>query len=68
MPLGILVLLIVMALLARNLPLALRPFLRPPEERRYTAAIVPMTTVVLALVFLVVAMKNLNAPLISCAK
>lgn len=68
MPVGILVLLIVMALVARNLPLALRPFFRPPAERRYTAAILPMTTVVLALIFLVVAVKNLNAPLITCAK
>ncbi len=68
MTLGLLVLLIVLALLARNLPLALRPFFRPPEERRWSAALVPIFTVVLALVVLVVAMKSLNAPLISCAK
>ncbi len=68
MPVGLLIILIVMALLARNLPLALRPFFRHPGERRYSAALVPITTVLLALIVLVVAMRNLNSPLISCAK
>lgn len=60
-----LLVLIAVALLARNLPLALRPFFRPPAERSYSSAAVPITTVVLALVFLYVAVKNLRAPLFS---
>ena len=68
MLLGILGILIAMTLLAKNLPLALRPLFQRPGERRYSAAIVPMTTVVLALMFLVVAMKTMNSPLISCAR
>lgn len=60
-----LLVLIAVVLLARNLPLAVRPFLRPPAERSYSAAVVPITTVALALVFLFLAVKNLNSPLIS---
>lgn len=52
-------------ILTRNLPLALRPLFAPPRERRVSSALVPIASVVLAVVILVVAMKTLRAPLIT---
>ncbi len=52
-------------LLTRNLPLALQPLFAPPRERRLSRAIVPMASVVVALVILVLAMKTLRGPFIT---
>ncbi len=61
----LLMFLIAAVLVVRNLPPALRPFFSPPESRHYDRAVIPMVTVVLGLVVLVMAWKNLHPPLIS---
>ncbi len=65
MVLQLVALLLAALILTRNLPLALRPFFAPPRERRLASAIVPMASVLLAVVILLVAMKTLRGGLIS---